>query len=358
GAGYYSGHVEEGSLSLFLRGTRELASTPGSYPSHASLSPPSGCPLPPRATRRRTTSASGRKWKSTTPHGTRRPLAGSPNASRSSGATWPSSAAPPPPGSSRASTKWSTRTTFVHDPTCHTSRTRTFIPIWIPLPSKMEDIYAEDEDSHTVLVKSINACSVKYVPAKRSLLVVSTDEDTQRKAAMIQGMYFQNFTQKVLLKSKTEEVERHLEATRIQSTYGYTEESHVPSELMGLATGANGANIQQARSVGCIIYLELQEETSTFRVTGDNKDCVRKARKLLEGYLLHGQNQLADMFKKFYPKSPISMADKPANKVSTLNIPISAATLQGYFMLFKHSAEKAILNVKSLRPRAEEQLEC
>ncbi|QQP36354.1 Uncharacterized protein FKW44_021426 [Caligus rogercresseyi] len=36
------------------------------------------------------------------------------------------------------------------------------------------------------------------------------------------GMHFRNFTQKVLLKSKTEEVERHLEATRIQSTYGYT----------------------------------------------------------------------------------------------------------------------------------------
>ncbi|QQP54336.1 Uncharacterized protein FKW44_007143 [Caligus rogercresseyi] len=39
---------------------------------------------------------------------------------------------------------------------------------------------------------------------------------------------------------------------------------------------------KQARAVGCIISLELQEETSTFRVTGDNKECVRKARKLLE----------------------------------------------------------------------------
>ncbi|QQP54996.1 Uncharacterized protein FKW44_008020 [Caligus rogercresseyi] len=89
-----------------------------------------------------------------------------------------------------------------------------FIPIWISLPSEMKDNYAEDEDSHAVFVKSINA--------KRFLRVVSTDEDTQRKAAMIQGMRFRNFTLKVLLKSKTEEVERHLEATRIQSTYGYT----------------------------------------------------------------------------------------------------------------------------------------
>ncbi|QQP39124.1 Fragile X mental retardation syndrome-related protein 1 [Caligus rogercresseyi] len=56
-------------------------------------------------------------------------------------------------------------------------------------------------------------------------------------------MHFRSFTQKVLFKSKTEEVERHLEATRIQSTYYYTEEFHVPSELMGLAIGVHGANI-------------------------------------------------------------------------------------------------------------------
>ncbi|QQP57719.1 Fragile X mental retardation syndrome-related protein 1, partial [Caligus rogercresseyi] len=248
GAGYYSGHVEEGSLSLFLRGTRELASTPGSNPSHASLSPPH----PERHNFCIGEEVEPKRVKEL----------------RSNVAVLCSSASA---GELRASTKWSTRTTFVPDPTCHTSRTRTFIPIWIPLPLETEDIYAEDEDSHAVFVKSINACSVKYEPAKRSLRVVSTDEDTQRKAAMIQGMYFQNFTQKVLLKSKTEEVERHLEATRIQSTYGYTEDHR-----------SQRANIQQARSVGCIIYLELQEETSTFRVTGDNKDCVRKARKLLE----------------------------------------------------------------------------
>ncbi|QQP50913.1 synaptic functional regulator FMR1-like [Caligus rogercresseyi] len=51
---------------------------------------------------------------------------------------------------------------------------------------------------------------------------------------------------------------------------------------MGLAIGAHGVNIQQSRSVGCIINLEIQEETSTFRVTGDSNECVRKARKLLE----------------------------------------------------------------------------
>ncbi|QQP52779.1 Fragile X mental retardation protein [Caligus rogercresseyi] len=84
-----------------------------------------------------------------------------------------------------------------------------------------EGNYAEDEDSHAVFVKSINACSVKYEPAKRSLRVVSTDEDTQ-ESRHDPGHALSKLHTEGLLKSKTEEVERHLEATRIQSTYGYT----------------------------------------------------------------------------------------------------------------------------------------
>ncbi|QQP53803.1 Hypothetical protein FKW44_006413 [Caligus rogercresseyi] len=66
----------------------------------------------------------------------------------------------------------------------------------------MEDIYAEDEDSHAVVVKSIKRLLRQYEPAKRFLRVVSTDEIRSGKPHD-QGMHFQNFTQKVLLKSKT-----------------------------------------------------------------------------------------------------------------------------------------------------------
>ncbi|QQP52168.1 Hypothetical protein FKW44_004221 [Caligus rogercresseyi] len=38
-----------------------------------------------------------------------------------------------------------------------------------PLPSEMQDISAEDEDSHAVFVKSINACSVRSMPSKWSV---------------------------------------------------------------------------------------------------------------------------------------------------------------------------------------------
>ncbi|XP_040563823.1 RNA-binding protein FXR1 [Lepeophtheirus salmonis] len=161
-----------------------------------------------------------------------------------------------------------------------------FYSFLIPLPPEMNEIYRNpailEEDSHQAFIKSINACSVTYDPEKSALRVITQDSDTERKSSMIQGMHFRNFHQKMLLKNRTAEVARHLEATRIQSSNGYTEEFHVPSELMGLAIGAHGANIQLARSVSGIINLELIEDSSTFRVTGDSKECVLKARKLLE----------------------------------------------------------------------------
>ncbi|CAB4062491.1 FMR [Lepeophtheirus salmonis] len=161
-----------------------------------------------------------------------------------------------------------------------------FYSFLIPLPPEMNEIYRNpailEEDSHQAFIKSINACSVTYDPEKSALRVITQDSDTERKSSMIQGMHFRNFHQKMLLKNRTAEVARHLEATRIQSSNGYTEEFHVPSELMGLAIGAHGANIQLARSVSGIINLELIEDSSTFRVTGESKECVLKARKLLE----------------------------------------------------------------------------
>ncbi|XP_022116366.1 fragile X mental retardation syndrome-related protein 1 isoform X3 [Pieris rapae] len=163
----------------------------------------------------------------------------------------------------------------------------TFHKFEIPVPEDLKDYLhdmhsAKVENAHKEFQKAIGAALVWYVPERAVLAVISRCDTSQKRAQMLHEIHFRNLTQKLLLLKKTEEAARQLESTKIHNQGGYTDEFSVREDLMGLAIGTHGANIQQARKVAGITNIELEELTCTFKLCGESAEAVRTARALLE----------------------------------------------------------------------------
>merc|ERR1719228_3027285 len=130
---------------------------------------------------------------------------------------------------------------------------------------------------------SISALFLEFsAPDKGELTVISRAENSRKRAEMLQDMHYRNISQRLVLLRRTEEAAKYLEQTKLQTSNGFTEEFTVMEDLMGLAIGAHGANIQQARKIDGIINVELIEDSCTFKVVGETKEAVAKARLMLE----------------------------------------------------------------------------
>ena len=62
-------------------------------------------------------------------------------------------------------------------------------------------------------------------------------------------------------------------------------------------------------------------------------------------------HQLKEMFRKFYPEETAGLAEKFASEVVNLDVPVSAAQVQGYFMWFKKHPDQAVDNVWRFKPK-------
>ncbi|CAF1001722.1 unnamed protein product [Brachionus calyciflorus] len=150
------------------------------------------------------------------------------------------------------------------------------------VPDDLRELYKSENPSKDFR-KVCNAISVYYDSDNHKLSVICDQESGIKRATILSEMHFKTLRQKAMLIRKTNEIAQQIERNRQQQINSkFTEEFSVAKDLMGLAIGSHGSNIQDARKIRGVNSIEIDENTSNFKICGDSLQAVKQARAMLE----------------------------------------------------------------------------
>lgn len=149
----------------------------------------------------------------------------------------------------------------------------------IDVPQDLQQI-CKDENVHREFKHQSGVGLVMYNEELANLISLSRSEKAVKKAAILSEMHFRSLRTRMLLLSWKNDTANQLQM--VQNQCGFVEVLKLPDNLMGLAIGAQGANIQKARKLPGIRSIEVDEERCSLHIYGENETCIKQAVSFLD----------------------------------------------------------------------------
>ncbi|KAL5476248.1 hypothetical protein EMCRGX_G026170 [Ephydatia muelleri] len=149
--------------------------------------------------------------------------------------------------------------------------------------SVSEDVakYAQQSQVHSKFVKKCGAVCARYNESTSKLIVTADKEDALLKASLLIDIHLADLSTQWAILNRSQVNLRKLSPKQMES--GLVEvQFHVPQDLVGLAIGRLGSNINSAREIPGVRSIDIDDYTSTFFIRGESMEAVNKAREIIE----------------------------------------------------------------------------
>ncbi|KAL7668510.1 hypothetical protein ACOME3_009208 [Neoechinorhynchus agilis] len=149
-----------------------------------------------------------------------------------------------------------------------------------PVPEDMADM-----SNHAILKARLPSSKIYFEPSKNELVMITNLDKNVKLFHLFADFHLKFIRQKAAFKKSIEVATKRIAVLRApkESTMGagHVEVFTIKEGLMGLAIGASGCNITQARNIQGVKHIQTDND-NTIRIFADTIDAAKRARSILE----------------------------------------------------------------------------